>query len=719
MMKRLLSTFLAAVLLCGFLPTAAAENSSAEQRLQAVTEKVKQTLALDTAAFTGFDGGLVENTLAPVWQLQWDSSAESLQVAAGEDGRVISFYRWDKQGQPAPDLRMPKVQYDAALKTAQAFADRVFAEDKRQTVTLARSDDSSILGRTAYHFTGNLQLNGVDSPLGVRMEVRAADQVVTRFERDDLISGYAPPLPAAAPQTDRDTAQQLLEESVSLRLEYVLNDDGKTAALRYLPNSRPAYYVDAHSGKLINLTELMKNMAVSAAPEAMADRDAGTSGLSEAEQSGIAKLAGVQTKEALDQKVRAMSALGLNGYTLSRASFYLDAATKTAAQPIVWAQLQYGKRESDSKIWNKTLTVNARTAKLQYLWTAMPYQEQVSRPVGEDAAKTKADAFLKQYFAAETAGYAPYVEDQSYAWGSNPDQLQTIYARQENGYFFAPDRYTVGISARDGSVVSFSAEQPQQAVAFESADGLIDAAKAREVWLAGFETPLSYIAVPVAVDLLGPDYQPLIERGERFISTLKLGYQHTNSPLARGVDAKTGKIVSQKASQSERISYTDLEGSWAKAIITRLADYGVGYRGKIFGAAQPLRQKDLLALLLSMWGTRYDPAELTGEQADALYEDAYRRGLLSRTERSDDKVLTRADAVRILLDGAGYGTAAKLEGIYQTRYTDAHKIPKAMYGYAALAQGLGLVQSKDTAFAGERNAIRAEAAVMVYQLLNR
>ena len=49
----------------------------------------------------------------------------------------------------------------------------------------------------------------------------------------------------------------------------------------------------------------------------------------------------------------------------------------------------------------------------------------------------------------------------------------------------------------------------------------------------------------------------------------------------------------------------------------------------------------------------------------------------------------------MVLDAAGYGPMARLEGIYRCDYTDAAEIPAGSLGYAALAQGLGLVAGDD------------------------
>lgn len=92
-------------------------------------------------------------------------------------------------------------------------------------------------------------------------------------------------------------------------------------------------------------------------------------------------------------------------------------------------------------------------------------------------------------------------------------------------------------------------------------------------------------------------------------------------------------------------------------------------------------------------------------------------GILTPEARSDDKILTRGETVQLLLDSAGYGPIARFQGIYKCSYTDEASIPAAYYGYAALAQGLGVTGSGG-AFAAGRTATRAEAAAMIYNLLS-
>ncbi len=106
------------------------------------------------------------------------------------------------------------------------------------------------------------------------------------------------------------------------------------------------------------------------------------------------------------------------------------------------------------------------------------------------------------------------------------------------------------------------------------------------------------------------------------------------------------------------------------------------------------------------------------QQSDDLYSRAYSLGMLTRAERQDGHVMTRGETVRMLLQGAGFGPVARLQGIFTCAYADRDQIPAELLSWAALAQGLGMV-SPEGSFAADRAATRAEAAVMLYNLMSR
>lgn len=72
----------------------------------------------------------------------------------------------------------------------------------------------------------------------------------------------------------------------------------------------------------------------------------------------------------------------------------------------------------------------------------------------------------------------------------------------------------------------------------------------------------------------------------------------------------------------------------------------------------------------------------------------------------------------MLLDCAGYGDVAKLPGIFTCSYPDAAQVPADLLGYAAIAQGLGVVGAEQEFSAG-KTATRWDASEMLFNIMSR
>ena len=114
---------------------------------------------------------------------------------------------------------------------------------------------------------------------------------------------------------------------------------------------------------------------------------------------------------------------------------------------------------------------------------------------------------------------------------------------------------------------------------------------------------------------------------------------------------------------------------------------------------------------------RIDPENAGDDERSSAYQTVYRLGALTRDERDEGKTVTRALLVKYLLNAADYGSVARLSGIFTCSYADRGAIPADSLGYAALAQGFGLVRGDS--FDGETAATRAVAAVMLCRLMER
>lgn len=725
MKKRILSAALASALAFTMaVPGYAAETGDSADRLAAVTRKVKDVLALDTEEYKEFSGQLTEGELAPTWRLSWSGDDGSLEVTASESGRILSYYFYssDEDRNSAP-LSLPKSDPAKAKAAAAAFLKRVLAPG--ETVDLdAASGNGDALRQTRYYFRGTVLLNGCSSPLRFSLSVRALDNAVVQFHRDSLETGYIGAVPAASFHTKQSAAESLLRETLSLRLEYVLEEGGDTAVLRYLPNSMDSFYVDDASGKLVNLTELYEELGRDYKSESGAAEDAeagpmadagGSNGLTQAEKLGAEKLKGTLDKETLDGKARAVPQLGLDSYALASAAYQEQ---EINGVPAIVARLTYAKRVQEDTL-RRWVTLDAKTGALMSVQSSGRWDGDEVKKVEEAAARKTAEAFLTDQQGERFALCAAYTggasgENGRYGvWGFQ-------YARKVNGYFFPDDRFTVGIDTMDGSVCSYVQSWTQD-VQFDSPDGIISMEQAAGAYFKTFQVTGGYVAVPQKLDLSDPGQAPLAEMGYRALNSLKLGWQlAAPEKSAAGIDAKTGQPVFWEGGESGSLEYGDLEGSPAKDAAEALADYGIGYAGGKFRPGKKLTQLDLVALLASTQGVLIDPDNPADGDADRAYRAVYGMGALQRSERSDSRLLSRMDMIKLLLDAGGYRPAAKLQGIYRTDFADQKEIPAAMLGYAALAQGMNVAPADS---AGRLNpgqsATRGDAGVMLLAFMQR
>ena len=716
MMKKLLSLTLSLALAMGLALPAGAAEEAADAALARVTRIVKETLALNTDAYDDFQGDRYEDGLTGVWNLYWTGLDEDLSISALDDGTVIS-YRLGQSGTAASSSGnfpvFPQGDEAAAGRAAEEFLDRVLTEG--EDVELGEPRGMDVLGGDSYRYSGTILLNGLPSPLTYSITVGAADGKVQSFYRDAAANVFLGSVPSPVATVSRDRAASLLKGSLTLKLEYVREGESASAVLRYLPENSDTLYVDALTGETLNITELEELMggrgagADNAAAEATAS-DAG-SGLSQAEQAGIAQMEGVQASASLDQGLRAVAAYGLEDYALSSAAYTLVEAQGDEEDQVL-CTLRYIRPGEDSES-SRTITVDARTGAVQTVFSYAPWLAEGETPALTQAeALEQAEAFLASFCGDRWGNLARY--DSQDSTENRCPYYTFTYVQQVNGIPFPENRYTVAIDSGDGSVYRLDYEYDEN-VTFASTAGIVSEAAALSAWAGTYDTVLAYRLVPRPLESSDETEARLLELGLTHYYGLRLAYALEREEWYLGIDAATGRPV-QREERDDAITYTDLAGSDVRADVERLARYGVGYDGGVFQPAKNLTQWDLVALLASLEGYRIDPAEADQDMRDAAYSAAFRMGALSRGERDEERNVTRGEMVECLLNCAGYGPAARLQGIYTCGYSDAADIPEAELGYAAIAQALGMAQGS---YRGEQTATRGELAAMLCRLLER
>ena len=717
-MHRFTAFLLSALLLAGLCVPAMAAAETTDARLARVTQTVKDTLDLDTEAYTDFRGDVNEQELGTGWTLSWSGGSSSLSIEALEDGTIVNYWRNDgdtarfSYGYDLPML--PKVDAAAAKSAAESFLKKVL-DSKTESVTLDEPTSAGQLNSAVSRFSGRILLNGLPSPLSYNISVRGSDNTVTSFYRDALATSFLGNVPSAKPAVTKDAAAKALKDTLKLELVYVRDESDETrAVLRYVPKDYTEQYVDAQTGKLVTPDGDMVifNGASPAATEEAA-MDAGGSSkrtLTQAELTGIAKMEGVWDSAALDKAIRTESAYMLSGFTLSAADYRLVKANDTER---VLCTIRYtAPEDKDGYIATRSFTVDARSGKVESLSSyGLAWDKDAVSKVAVSTAQSTAEAFLKR-FTEHADEFALYETENRTANGA--PYYSFTFARKVNGYFFPANACTVEIDRMSGAVMGVRCDY-DDAVRFDSADGLVAADAALNAWMDTYDVVLAYRSQPKALSKSVAVEAKLIDLGYKNFRTLLLSYGLEREDYVPGIDAKTGKRV-ELSQDSGKIAYSDVEKHWAAKEINALAEYGVGYASETFQPNKALTQWELVALLASTHGLRHDVDNAKQEERDVAYDTAYRMGALTRAERADDALVFRGDLVRILLNSAGYGPVANLIGIYTCSYPDAATIPLGDLGYAALAQGFGMVKGS---YNMETLATRAVAAVMLYRLMQR
>jgi len=733
MKRNWLSLLLSALLALGLCTPAFAAEESLQEELTRVTLAVKSTLSIGDS-YTDFTGDVNDMGALRYWSLNWsDDAGNTLHVLAADTGKVMQYSLnssgrvWAVSGgsySPA----FAKVSVSQARDAAKKFLDTVLTG--AESAQLWDSSDMMPLSLSGSDYTISAQilLNGIPSPNRAALQVSAETGEVESFSRDDCYEAYLNDVPSSVPAVPAETAAKTLADTVSLSLQYVLleDGDGSTAVLRYVPVSGDDYYVDAQTGKLVNLTEAWNDArsnspggsaettSAGSADGALADKE---SGLSEQEQASIAALQGVLSQDELDAAARKVSALGLGRYTLASASYTMSkeggdiTCTLTYTRKLALSELKdvTGEQyQTGSYQQTKVLELNAKTGALLQGWSYRPWYMKDVAP-NRDALQATADSFL-------ALCYPDYAKDVALTDGTGGDFR---YDRQENGCFYHDNDVSITMDPSDGSVASFSASWTD-GLTFQPVGSLVSADAAKAAYCEAFTTQLGYLAYPVSVNVAIPIWKTYASYCGYVAYRYELGYTLQSDNTILGVDAKTGKPVMQ--TQNSAVSYTDISGSYAKEQIKLLAAAGIGFGASTaFKPSAQLTQKEMLVLLLNSCGYSYDVDNLQDESTlNSLYSATWSQGFLSSGTRNPDQVVTRLEFIRAILDASPYGQAAKLKGIFVTSFTDASQIPSGSLGYAAIAQGLGMIRGNQKGqFVPGGVVTRQSAAVILYNYMNR
>lgn len=697
-MKKLLALLLTVCLVATLILPAAAADAGLDDRMAKVTLSVKKTLQIGDE-YTEFSGNLMEEEPHKLWSLNWKKENTTLTVMATETGRIFSYdlYFYDDitEHENGEIKKFPKLKEAEANKIAENFLSRVL-NTRLESVTLEKGRNYiSRYENEDYYFNGSMKIKGLKSPIGIHLAVNGAKKMVTSFSRDDYGDDYSSL--ASRPKISKELASKTLFDTVKMELNYVLSEpDSKHAVLQYTPKVTANYMVDALSGKLV---ELMPVVYFGAMKQDSA-RNESTSGLTDVEQKTVKELAGALSAQELEIAARQISELKITSdFKLSNINYYTQATEQeTTIVAILNFNKQIGSNENGQEYLyaGKTLQLDAKTGKLisSSAYSSSSKDPKINYSVTQCEAIARAFAGkLSANELQQTKLVAQEVTQEDY-------YQEFLFVREVNGIPFPANSIVLSVNRTDGSIGTYQISWNDE-MTFADPKGIKTEQEAKDIYTKASGIGLCYAMVSV---------------GENK-SEMKLVYDLVDQTIW-GVDAASGNVLKYEENETETFRYSDISGHYAKKQIEELAEYGIGYRGEFFAPDQKLSQKDALTLIVAASGYT-DLDQNSEEYEENLYSAVYSMGILNKEEKNPTAFLTRAQLTKLILDASAYREAAKIKNIYRIGFKDDKLIAEDLFGYVAIAKGLGMIQGDTRGyFSPNTTATRGQLAVMLYEMMS-
>jgi len=479
---------------------------------------------------------------------------------------------------------------------------------------------------------------------------------------------------------DIEAAQAAYKQNGYMRLEYrFFNEEAK---LVYVP------------GKTENLISAMTGEPFTPGGDGTVfDKEAGRAESMMAADSvnGVAATLTPQERKAVEEAAGLLSYEEATAKLKSVPYFHIPAeATLEAGNTYKDANGRYILRVSlGGKDMNYTYgELDGETGEILYYYTNNRNEEK--KVQNGEAAQAVYDAFVAAYLSAYQGSLSEKKIDVT-EYGVN-----ITAEREENGIPVYGDAVTVTVDG-NGNITSYRLNW-QQNKTFPSPDGILSEDEAYAILFGNGAPRLSYYA----------------ESGQGTVIYV------TDSREFSFIAAGDGTLLNYDGKpyiNKTAGAYTDVAGHYAEEAILALASVGARLGDSAFMPDAIITQAEFVGLVSNCIMDYYPLVDGAPDQA-RLYSFAVNRGILPASEKAPDTPLTRELAVAYLLRAMDYGAFAEIEGIFRCDFADEANITPALYGYVAIAKGMGLVRGDGNGnFAPNREITRGEAAVIIYNYL--
>ncbi len=659
-MKRILSLIICITMLVAICPTVFSEESD---KMQEVLLLVKPRIP-DTNRFSIFDSHITTEGGRTFYNFSWsDNDQKSMYVAALESGIITEYGFFEEIRGEVTTRGFDRIDSEEAIRRTQALVNKL--NPTLSGKFIVEADGPEIWNSDKLYFTLRHKEGGVPVQGNVgRVTVDIDATKITSF-RINYVEGLKFLSPYGI--TSRDEAKSAFESQLGLTLSYKVYRDyqnRKTTAFPVYTAENGNNYIDAHTGKVVNVTPYHDIFFVK--NESMSDTltGGGGGGLSEAEIQEIENVGSTLSVNDIREIIFKNKLLNISSdYTLE----------ETGLRKVVYDEGSYvrtmlfGKTTKDSMHYIY-IDVNAKTGEI------ISYSNFTNT---NSSKKLDKDSLLKA--ANDICSTLAADKFEEFKLTQDKDGYYT-YTRYANDIPVPSDTITVEISPADGKLVSYRINYSN--TTFPSPEKVISHSDACRVY---FEN-VTYAPLHI-MQITKPEYT--------MPNTTALVYAAEDTGVI--IDAFRGQRINSDgtayAKQEKWTKYTDVKGHYAEKEIMALHRFGIGFKSENFNPDREISQKEFIEFANQGFGNTLSIHNLHSPAAN---------------------ILTRIEAARLICCALGLEKFGEIEKIYACPFKDIDEGK----GYATLLWGLDIVKgtTKDT-FSPNTGLTRGQAAILIYNAM--
>ena len=690
-----------------------ASSDSPEQSMETALIAVKTLIQVDDDVFTEFSYGSSysnwETREGLIWQFYWsDMKSSSINAAATADGVLLQYYKYQYDGRMYGFAEISKDE-------AKAAADLFIRKANPDTYTYYK-DPSIIqtnLHDNAYTFVYSAEVNGyafeaASLTVGVNKFTGEVSMYVTRNVDPGRYK-----FESASGIISENAAVAAYAEKIGLRLEYRskydYSDGVSTISVFpvYIFNSGSDRYIGAKTGEVVEYvydlgTDDAANTSMGepapSADMAQSEAESGDGGsranLTPAEREAIERLAGFLTSEqALEALIEAADLTGLdtssfNNQYIGLSRDYLN-SNRYYYDVNLSRYSEWDLKDDDVvSVYGRVDAETGRVTSFSFNYFGIPMTgsgdviaEEQAAIVGSFLNRMAPDEIGKSELESISV---PRLNKDGYAYAN----YQYSYIRHENGVPYRDNGIYVSFNQYTGKITSYSLNWYDN-ISFPSINNVLTPERALDAYVGENGSRIVYITTGGGEAALVYDF---------------INYMY--------IDPFTGKAVDYSGSPwtdaTETPEYDDVRGHWSESYVMKLLDNGVFMWGGRFEPEKVMTELDFLRYIMLIEGGYYP--RMAGADIAEYYS---RRGV--EVEASPDKLLTRQEAARIIVDFLGYKQLAEQSEWFVYPFSD--NVDAAYKGYITICYMLGIVGGDNGKFDPLMSITRAHAAVLLHNLI--